>query len=242
METDQERQSLASNLEDCRAGKITFAELVKRTRPHWERLVGSIMRRWKIPHWAVDHEDLQQEMLLALWNSLKEWDPHHPTQTSLKSFVIFNGYDKAKKHGHTARKALRRDDKAPSRIMTPVSALAREGEEPVDVATLMPVQADQDERLEVARILQTVPQEHMVSIQKYLAEGSISGAAWVLLDDIPASRELGVTTHKEATQEIENALGPFVDGAAWALLENQKRREALGVSTLSEARRAILSQ
>jgi DNA-directed RNA polymerase specialized sigma24 family protein len=241
METDHERQSLAHNLEECRQGRITFTELVKRTKPHWDRLVGMILRRWRIPTWAVDHEDLQQEMLLALWKSLKEWDPDHPKQVSLKSFVIFNGVDKAKKHGHTARKALRRDDKAPSRIMTPVSSLHREGEDPVDVAELVSVAADQDQRLEVMRIFKQVPQDLHTPLQVYLAEGTISGAAWVLLDDVPASRQLGLTTHREASQAVEDAVGPFVDDSAWALLEDQKRREALGVTTLSEARRAILA-
>ncbi len=242
MEKNHERQTLAFNLEECRQGRISFEELVKRTKPHWERLVGSILRRWRVPTWAVDHEDLQQEMLLAIWNSLRDWDPNHPTQTSLKSFAIFNGFDKAKKHCHTARKALRRDDRAPSRIMVPVSSLAREGEDSVDVASLVTVSSDQEERLEISRILEQLPAHALPALRVYLSEGSISGAAWVLLDDVEASRELGATTHREASQEIENALGPFVDAAAWQLLEDQKRREALGVSTLSEARRAILSQ
>lgn len=225
----------------CRDGRMTFDELARRTRPNWEKLAQYLLRRWRSPTWVADVEDVVQDLLLGAWVALKEWDPQHPAAAPLKSYVIFNAVDKAKKRVHTLRKAKRRDDKAPSRHMVPVSSLHREGEEPIDVADLVIAYADQDMRLEAGRLLRDVPENLWPALQQYLNEGSISQAAWQLLEDVARARELGITTHREAALVVERAVGALVDDQAWALLENQARREKLGITTLSEARRALLS-
>lgn len=225
----------------CRDGRMTFDELAKRTRPSWEKLAQYLLRRWKSPTWVSDVEDVVQDLLLGAWLAIQEWDPSYPGAAPLKSFVIFNSVDKAKKRVHQMRKAKRRDDKAPSRHMVPVSSLHREGEDPLDVADLVIAFADQDLRLEAGRLLRDVPPELFPALQQYLNEGSISQAAWQLLEDVARARELGITTHREAALVVERALGALIDDEAWTLLENQARREKLKVSTLSEARRALLS-
>lgn len=227
-----------TDLEACRSGAITFAELSRRTHPHWLRLAAYLLRKWRAPTWVADETDLVQEMLAAAWIALREWDPERGVP--LRSYVIFNSVDKAKKFLHTQRKALRRDDKAPSRHPIPVSALHREGEDPIDVADLVIAAADQDERLEAQRLLAQVPPELVPALREYCQEGSVSEAAWRLLDDVEAARRLGASTHSEAVYCVEEAVGALVDDQAWEILEDQKRREKLGVRTLTEARRAIL--
>ncbi len=235
----KEPTNMDQDLEDYRTGKMTFDQLVRKTRPHWGRLAQYLMRRWKTPTWVVDEEDLVQQMLEGAWIALREWDPARGTP--LKAYVIWNSVDKAKKHLHVARKAKRRDDRAPSRIMPPVSSLAREGDDGYNVAAMVTVSADQDTRCEARTLLQGLQPELRTPLLEFLNEGSFSSAAWTLLENVSYARSVGISTHVEACRLIENAVGALVDDEAWSVLQNQARREKLGVSTLSEARRALVT-
>lgn len=61
-------------LAELREGRSTFDEFARRTAPTWTRLAAWFLRRWP-GQAAVDEEDLRQELLLAAWRAVSEWDP-----------------------------------------------------------------------------------------------------------------------------------------------------------------------
>jgi hypothetical protein len=95
-----------SELDDAllrvRDGRITFDEFARDFDRQWSRISASIARRWKPPAWA-DQQDLKQELLLAAYKCLWDWDPRKGS--SIGDFVLYNAYDKSKKAGHKARGA-----------------------------------------------------------------------------------------------------------------------------------------
>lgn len=230
---------MEQHLKLCWERSISFDELARRTRKDWVRLAQYLLRRWKAPVGVLSEEDLVQELLIGCYLALRDFDPTRGT--TLRAYVIFNSVDKAKKHLHTQRKAFRRDDNAPSRNMIPVSALHRDGEEPVDVADLVVFLADQDDRLDATRALRDVPERLRPALRSYVNEGNLAEAAWTLLADVEACRALGVASSDEARSAVEDAVGILVDSRAWEILEDQPSRERLNVHTLSDARRAVLS-
>lgn len=100
------------HLYDLRRGRKSFDQFAASTRADWSRLAKWVLARWSVPS-AVEVTDVEQEMLLAAWRAVQEWDSTRgPT---LHAFVIWNSVTSAKKWLHRQRNAKRRDDHAPSR-------------------------------------------------------------------------------------------------------------------------------
>jgi DNA-directed RNA polymerase specialized sigma24 family protein len=132
-------------LELLRAGKLPFAEFVRRTAPHWDRMAAALMRRWRVPA-GVERADVVQELLLAAWRLVPEWDPARgPT---LHHYVAWNASIRAKKWLHKQRGAKRWDDAAPSRHARAFTELDPDGLDPGRWDRLL--QAGYDAELEAA--------------------------------------------------------------------------------------------
>jgi len=99
----------------------SFAEFVRRTRSQWRSMAMGLMRRWKCPA-DVELEDVVQEMLLAVFAVLPDYDPTRGK--TLKQYVQWNANNRAKKWMHRQRGALRRDDRAKSRHPIAMSRLS----------------------------------------------------------------------------------------------------------------------
>lgn len=114
---------MQAELEALRAGSISFEEFQSRTIDTWRRLAKYLLRRWPSPA-GVDVDDLVQELLLAAWNFAPRFDAKRGS--SLRSFIVFNACDKAKKWLHQQRNAYRRDDKSPGRYPACFSSLTND--------------------------------------------------------------------------------------------------------------------
>lgn len=104
-----------------RERRTSFDRFAFETRPRWVALARYLLSRWKAPP-CVGVEDLVQELLLACWHFVDEWDPDRGT--SLERYVVWNATDKAKKWLHKERGAPHRRDNDRSRIHASLSALA----------------------------------------------------------------------------------------------------------------------
>lgn len=120
---------LDDGLMAVRAGTETFLGMMTRTRPHWRRLAKALGRRWRQPLWVED-EDTEQELLLAAYKAIWDWQPWRGIPIS--SYVIYNACDKAKKKGHKTRgaKLCGNSDRNPSRTEVTFSGLASRSAEP----------------------------------------------------------------------------------------------------------------
>lgn len=105
-----------------KTGAITFDAFAVATRREWERLSGKLLSRWEAPE-AVEREDLVQEMLIAAWRAVDQYDSAHPSDTAIERFVVFHAVDKAKKWLHTQRRAYRGSDKSVSRNHVPFESV-----------------------------------------------------------------------------------------------------------------------
>lgn len=115
-----------------RSGMIDFPAFVAETRAVWGRFARYLARRWRPPS-GVEIADLEQEVLLSGWEAVRRWDPARGVP--IDQYVTFQALDRAKKWLHTQRKALRRDDSAPSRA--PMSFSSMGLEDAADVEWLM---------------------------------------------------------------------------------------------------------
>lgn len=107
---------LGEELDRLREGRTTFAAFSTSTGADWRRMAEYLYRRWWLPA-GVEVEDVQQEVLLAAWQSVPGWDPDRGV--SLRSYVVWSALTGAKKWLHRQRNAARRDGKADGRF--PVS-------------------------------------------------------------------------------------------------------------------------
>lgn len=102
-----------------RQGEMSFDEFAVATRREWRGLALMLLRRWEAP-FAVDADDLVQELLVAAWQAVGSYDPEHKGRVTLKRYVVYSAVDKAKKWLHSQRKAYRGSDLSPSRLHTPL--------------------------------------------------------------------------------------------------------------------------
>lgn len=61
-------------LHALRAGFVSFGEFESGTRRTWEKLAAYFFRRWPEQS-TVSEEDVKQDILLAVWRAVREWDP-----------------------------------------------------------------------------------------------------------------------------------------------------------------------
>lgn len=215
------RSSLQAELERYQRGEITFDTLAHRTQKTWVALATQLLSRWKCTA-AVSIEDVQQQLLLAAWRCIPNFDPSRGK--SLHQYVIYNAYDKAKKWVHKQRNAYRRDDKAPSRVPVPLSALGLE--------------EHAEERL--LSTIATVPDQEQEIIQRELeAERRLrlhQAIAFYKYDDLAFMHYQKAGSVEAAAENIQASdLARFVLGAhsldsARAVVERSLERAAAAVA------------
>jgi DNA-directed RNA polymerase specialized sigma24 family protein len=83
-------------------GQESFSEHARIHAESWDKLAQYVARRWKQPIWH-SMEDLRQELLVAGWKAIWDWDVNRGT--TIDSYVVYNAVDKAKKRAHKARGA-----------------------------------------------------------------------------------------------------------------------------------------
>lgn len=83
---DKPRRGFAGALHGLRNGDVSFDQFVRQTRTTWERMSSYFLGRWP-GQAAADEDDLRQEMLIAVWRSVSQWDPKRgPT---LERYVFY---------------------------------------------------------------------------------------------------------------------------------------------------------
>jgi hypothetical protein len=104
-------------------GAIGFGEFARVTRGDWLKLAAHLMMKWTPPA-GVTREDVSQELLLAAWLFVGQWDESRGV--SLPRFVVWNAIDKAKKWLHKQRGAKRQRDNDEGRFHRSVSSYCSE--------------------------------------------------------------------------------------------------------------------
>lgn len=122
--SDFERSLL--DLRKDRSHRGAFAVFARETDRVWRGYARYLARRWRLPL-GVDEADVVQELLVAGWRAVLNWDPTRTT--SIERYVRFQAIDKAKKWIHKQRDSYRRDGSAPSRAPTVFSAFERPDDE-----------------------------------------------------------------------------------------------------------------
>jgi hypothetical protein len=206
------KTNMAQALTALRADEITFEKFCRETANDWRKLARYLLRRWEAPD-GVEEFDVQQEMLIAAWAFLKEWNPERGVP--IDTFIVWNACDKGKKWLHKQRASLRRDGDAPSRH--PVS-LARLGLEEWQEDQLFGAPPDVDERIERAdanaRVLARVSaaMEHLDEQDRYVicaviaAEGDLNEAARDLWEDPDTCRVFRLWSEAKAQSTVRRAV------------------------------------
>lgn len=117
---------MRAELERLRLGQITFDEFARRTRSNRMQMARYLLKKWAAPL-GVGLEDVEQELLVAIWQFLPKWDPTRGV--GLERYIVFNAIDRAKKWLHKQRNAYRRDDKSAGRYERAFSTLVRDGQD-----------------------------------------------------------------------------------------------------------------
>lgn len=215
--------TLDQQLTALRSGAITFETFVRATTTTWRAISKSIARRWDLPAWH-DAEDIEQDLLLTVWSTLDQYDPARGV--SLRGYVIWRAYDRAKKRVHRNRNAYRhrRADFAPSRYELPLSTFDVTDESghtynPVaDRMSSPPKQLDSIIVDEIIDILEaSCESERELAVMRAIASTgaeSLSAAAAVLYDSPDARRVLRIDSEAHAEKIVLTAFRRVVDAVA----------------------------
>lgn len=196
-------------LQDLRAGKISFDQFALGTADEWDRLATSMWNSWRknIPP-TVSTEDIRQEMLLHAWQAVGKWDPERGTP--LEKYVVFNACAKAARFIHTQRAAKRRSDKSESRHPMAFSTI-RETDEWVE-AVLADSPQDPGELLDARHSFERKAREATGMDKAALRAVELSGgnlleAAGLLFDAFPLKWKVANRwTEDTSMRTIERAL------------------------------------
>lgn len=155
-----------------RKGQIDFAEFAKRSAPAFNALAAYFHRRWP-GQMILAPDDLRQEMLLAAWVAVDEWDPKRKNAATIEAFVA---YQVGERVTRALRKSLgwpAKGRKPPARAVPTAPDVAtqtydRKGSDrPGDLAAYF---GQQDVSLDARRAL-----ERMSPLQRDVATGVMSG-------------------------------------------------------------------
>ena len=183
-----------------REGAMPFGTFARTTAHRWQRLAHTLLRRWPGPY-AVDEEDVAQELLLGAWLALPRWQPQG---APLERFVVWQAMAQAKAWLHRQRAANQHGsrDRNPSRF--DVVAI---GDEDIDMA----VEAAQEEvvyALERLRLACTLLANERagVGLVAMAMAGSVDGGLTLLADETETRRGLILALQSAYTQ-LENRDG-----------------------------------
>lgn len=87
-----------------RAGSISGNELLKLTGPKWRRVARDLHHRWrkKLPAW-VEPEDVEQELVLQVFEHVNAWDPERGMPVG--AFVVWAATHRTQREIHKMRGA-----------------------------------------------------------------------------------------------------------------------------------------
>jgi hypothetical protein len=195
---------LESLLLRARAGEIRFDEVVRLTRATWKSLAQYIARRWRGPAWH-GLEDLEQELILAAWYALWEYEPGNPRAPSIARYVTWNAVDKAKKARHKARAARRHrnPDAERGNFEIPFSAAPTDDVEEVWAAKASVPASQEDSCADIdAAFAACRTRAERATVRAMFETGDLLRAAAVLYDDAGSRRVLKVKTPREARAAV----------------------------------------
>lgn len=175
-------------VEDCRAGRCSFEDFVKRSLPSWERYARYLQRRWKGPWWH-DREDVVQDLLFAAWDAIWNFDPALAPggDEEVLRYVVWNALDKAKKkiHKHRGAKLHGNADASPGRWDVPFSTFETEPTARANVDSAEHVLAEIDEVLAACK-----SERERNSVRAILQTGSLEEAARLIAEADIGARNL----------------------------------------------------
>lgn len=226
---------MQAELVDLFEGRISFNEFARRpgAKKAFEAFARSIARRWTPPP-GVDIDDLTQEMLIALWRKLPEYDPE---RSKLSKFGRWNAFDKAKKWNQQQRNTLRRSDKNRARVPYAFSSLSigdDQGEERSGGALETFIHANlardpeyevlvEAEEVEVTRkealgrvVAELEPRDGYLLVALANANGDVSVASAELYSDADTRRRMRFNNYGQVRRAVRRALkrAAVVSGAA----------------------------
>ena len=198
---------MRAELEQLHGGELRFDQFLDATRVDWRLLSGYLVRRWSVPP-CVDIEDVEQELLLACWEHVPRYDP--TKGRDIKSYVVFNSCDRAKRWLHGQRAALRRRDGAPSRHPLAFSGITEDELTLVDyVVFTKPVQEQvvvEREALDHAFKRCRNERDHLCVVAIVEAMGDIERAADWLYDDFNTRRRCRFNCREDVRRAIRRTV------------------------------------
>jgi hypothetical protein len=183
-------------------GEISFDQFARETNKAWLALSVHLLNRWKASP-AVSPEDLQQELLIACWRCIPEFDAARGV--SLESFVVYNSFDKAKKWLHKQRNAYRRDDKSPGRFPVSFASLGLEPHAEERLMSFLASASTQEDQLVRAETILAVEYDDL-AFMLYQRSDSIEDAARKICASPLACVALQTATLEEAQAVVERSI------------------------------------
>lgn len=91
-----------------RDGLLSFDRFVAKTSSTWQKMATNLSYRWRIPA-GVTADDICQEVLLGVWDSIHEWDSSRGVE--IEQFVKWSARNRAKRWIHVQRGATYHPDR-----------------------------------------------------------------------------------------------------------------------------------
>jgi DNA-directed RNA polymerase specialized sigma24 family protein len=190
-----------------RDGHVSFAEFVIGTRTQFRSMAGYLARKWTPPSWMT-LEDLEQELYLAAWHAI--WDFEEGRGVGISKYVVFNAISGAKRALHKARgaKLSGSPDRNPSRMETPLAQFI-DGEqlmintlaEPAEQESL--IVAFEDRKEAVQRAVKACKSDcERAAVLAIVDTESIEGGARVIYDDVDTRLSLRLGSEEAAERFV----------------------------------------
>lgn len=193
-----------------------FSKFVTTTRPDWEKLAQSLLRKYKTGP-EVDVEDVIQELNMAAWRYMTEFDPTRGV--SFDKFIIFQAMVRAKKWVHHTRNCNLHDpDKKPSRLPIYLEDFSLRGEDCHDgcLPELLKVEPDQDVHAyrkeasaKAIRALRTVQQVY--AFHAFYETWNVEEAISILVDNEDIRKKTKIRGAHMARRCIIDAVGTIAE-------------------------------
>jgi hypothetical protein len=186
--SDPVRVKFEDAVAKVREGSMTFDELARDARAHFERLAKMVEGWWKQPAW-VDLDDVLQDLLEGASEAVWKYEDG---RSSLRGYVTFGAVDRAKKRAHRARlgrRPHRGEDSAPARFEVGFSRVwGEDADRRAEEALSAP--GDQERELErverLAQVLAACVDEQERRVMRAVAEAQdlVAGAERIFTNPV----------------------------------------------------------